>query len=94
MRRPRGQLEPPRAHLCPLRGRAETSETFNQEKRMKDPDGLCSRIRSGPEWRIRGLTVPFTFRHYSSLPCSRAGWQDTEMLMDISLAGLLANRTP
>lgn len=33
---------------------------------INDQDGLCSRIHWGHVWSTGGLTVPFTFRHFSS----------------------------
>lgn len=41
--------------------------TLNEERRIKDQDGLCSWIHYSRDWSTGGLTVPFTFRHFSSL---------------------------
>lgn len=76
---------PPSAHPRPLQGRAETSVTFNQEKRTKDLNGLYARgyiqVPTG------GLEIWLFPLHLSILAhclfCSRTPRQDTPLLMDI-----------
>jgi len=57
VKRPRSQLEPPSAHPRPLQGtRIDLSDIQSRKNELMDRNGLCSRIHSGADWRIGGLT--------------------------------------
>lgn len=82
---------PKRAPASPTGTRRDLIEYSSdiQSRKTKKGPGWIMFKDTRPNSRIGGRTIPYTFRHFSSLSCSRTLRQDTQLLMDILLAGLL-----